>query len=666
MSQRGNAAVQAASTSRAHGGLRLVLLGAGGLLLSQILAGYLFLWWIGSPPHAATPLTVVRYAYYFGDRPQIRRAVLLCSALGLGGMGVAALAAVLPKPRALHGDARFARRQELGSAGLLGNEGILLGETAGRYILLPGQQGVALAAPPRSGKGVGVVIPNLLNWPGSVVCVDVKRENWTITAGYRAAMGQECYLFDPLAEDGRTARWNPNFYVAPQRNLGINDIQRIASMLYAEVQGTDPFWMASARSLFLGISLYLFETPSLPKTIGEVLRQGMASDDEGFGHHWKRIVEGRNSGRFPLSEQCVRALYDVIDLAPVTASSIRKTFTSRLDLWLNPMLDEATSASDFDLRDLRRRPMSIYVAVNPDDLHRLRPVLSLFFEQAIGLQTRVLPEHDSTLKYPVMMLLDEVAALGRIPILSESIAYVPGYNVRVVMVFQTPSQLREVYGVENAKTMMKSLGARIVYAPKDYDDAKEISDELGFTTVRVRSRSRPQFGGFSTRTDRSGNVTVSEQKRALLLPQEVKELGSDKEIIFCEGLRPILATKIRYFSDRRFRTRLVPPPNDPAPRFAPTDASELSTSAAADPDPTPNADALASSAPAEKKSGDENASGKSCRVAALTDTAQFDGLTLEDFDADFSRVQLPTHDGPWNEQEMQTAVHSFLETLEGR
>ena len=107
-------------------------------------------------------------------------------------------------------------------------------------------------------------------------------------------------------------------------------------MLYPDPPNVDPFWTASARSLFLGIALYLFETPSLPKTIGEVLRQGMASDDEGFGQHWKRLVEGRNSGKFPLSPQCVRSLYDVIDLAPVTASSIRKTFTSRLDLWLNP------------------------------------------------------------------------------------------------------------------------------------------------------------------------------------------------------------------------------------------------------------------------------------------------------------------------------------------
>jgi len=187
-----------------------------------------------------------------------------------------------------------------------------------------------------------------------------------------------------------------------------------------------------------------------------VLRQGMASDDEGFGHHWKRLIQGRKSGRYPLSSECMRALSDVIDLAPVTASSIRKTFTSRLDLWLNPMLDAATAASDFDLRELRSQRVSIYVGVNPDDLHRLRPVLSLFFEQAIGLQTRELPEHDPRLTNQLLMLLDEAPALGRIPILAESIAYLPGYNVRVVLVCQAPSQLREVYGEMNTQTMLKS------------------------------------------------------------------------------------------------------------------------------------------------------------------------------------------------------------------
>ena len=212
----------------------------------------------------------------------------------------------------------------------------------------------------------------------------------------------------PCPPTGDTARWNCLSYVSDAPDRRINDIQRIADILYAESPGTDPFWVASARSLFLGICLYLFETQSFPKTMGEVRRQGMASDDEGFGAHWKRIVQGRQSGKFPLSAECVRALYDVIDLAPVTASSVRKTFTSRLDLWANPLLDRATSADDFDLRDLRKKPMSIYVCVNPDDLHRLRPVLSLFFQQTIGLQTTELPEHNPALKYQLLMLLERI------------------------------------------------------------------------------------------------------------------------------------------------------------------------------------------------------------------------------------------------------------------
>ncbi|EQD29821.1 TRAG protein, partial [mine drainage metagenome] len=172
----------------------------------------------------------------------------------------------------------------------------------------------------------------------------------------------------------------------------------------------------------------------------------------------------------------------------------------------------ATAGNDFDLRDLRRRPTSIYVGVNPDDLHRLRPVLSLFFQQAIGLQTRALPEHDATLTHQVLMMLDEFAALGRIPIIAESVSYLPGYNVRVVIVIHTPAQLREVYGMNAAETMLKSLAARIVFAPKDYADAREISDELGMTTVKARTVSRPLFD-WGMRRARSRSVSVSEQRR---------------------------------------------------------------------------------------------------------------------------------------------------------
>lgn len=632
------------------------------LAISQYLAAFFFLWSVGLPMTLARPLTITRFAYYYGERADIRWKLALASATGvLLTAGCAALAFV-PGPRKLHGDARFARRAEIARAGLLGEHGVILGRIGRRCLMLPGQQGVALAAPPRSGKGTGVVIPNALNWPGSLVCVDIKRENWTITAGYRQACGQACYLLDFFAEDGRTARWNPFAYVSADRHRRVNDLQRIAEMLYPDPPNVDPFWTASARSLFLGIALYLFETPSLPKTIGEVLRQGMASDDEGFGQHWKRIIEGRNSGRFPLSAECVRALYDVIDLAPVTASSIRKTFTSRLDLWLNPILDAATSANDFDLRALRSRPMSIYVAVNPDDLHRLRPVLNLFFQQSIGLQTRELPERNPRLQYQVMMLLDEFTALGRIPIIAEAIAYLPGYNVRVVLVIQTPAQLREVYGIHNAETMLKSLAARIVFAPKDFSDAQEISNELGFTTVNVKTLSRPLLS-FDSRDRRSRSVSISEQRRALLLPQEVKELGNEEAIVFYEGLRPIRCRKIRYFADARFRKRLFPPPDAPAPGGG---------DAGTDPETVSTCDlAIGGHLSIERSPMPEPAGGKphhqsesDMRDGTVDDVRRIDALTLEDFAADFSKVDIPQHEGPLTDAEMANAVSSFLNSLQ--
>jgi type IV secretion system protein VirD4 len=654
----------AQSLSRVPLAIVAVLLAVG---LSQYLAGYFLVWSLHAPLHEAGILTAARYAYYYGDQPAVRGRILLSSAAGLLLVAAAAGAALWPRARALHGDARFASWREIAATGLLGPRGIILGRLGGRYLMLAGQQGVALAAPPRAGKGVGVVIPNLLNWPDSVIVTDVKKENWAVTAGYRRSRGHIVHLFDPLS--ARTARWNPFTYVPAQPDLRIDGVQKIADMFYTEIPGTDPFWIASARSLFVGIGLYLLETPSLPATIGEVRRQGMASDDEGFAHHWKRIIEGRNSGRFPLSDECVRALYDVIDLAPVTASSIRKTFTSRLDLWANPLLDRATSGNDFDLRDLRKVPMSLYVGVNPDDLHRLRPLLSLFFQQAIGLQTQSLPEHDPTLRCQLLLLLDEFAALGRIPIISEAASYLPGYNVRLVLIFQALSQLREVYGPHASATMLKSLAARIVFAPKDYDEAKEISEELGDCTVRARAFSRPRFAQWGRRpSGQGGQVTLSEQRRPLLLPQEVKELGKEEALLFYEGLRPIRCRKLRYYEERRFRRRLLPPPAQPiapdatlrsAPKELSVDAPER---AAAEGRPAEPQGAQAQNAERSPGHLTEAHNEPILREPTLDDLPRLESLTLADFGGNYDRITA-SEGHTATESEIQAEVEQFLAGL---
>src|SRR6202011_4976714 len=243
---------------------------AAGVIAAQYLAGYFFLWVSHVDPRRSTPLTILQYSHYYGRIPVIRRRAMLCSGAGLVLVTALSLVLVIPKPRPLHGEAQFARGPEIARAGLFSPDGLILGEMGSRYLMLPGQQSVILAAPPRSGKDVGIVVPNGLHWPGSLVQVDIKRENWSITAGFRASCGQACFRFEPLAANGDTARWNCLSYVSQFPDRRINDIQRIADILYAESPGADPFWVASARSLFLGICLYLFETQSLPKTMGEV------------------------------------------------------------------------------------------------------------------------------------------------------------------------------------------------------------------------------------------------------------------------------------------------------------------------------------------------------------------------------------------------------------
>jgi type IV secretion system protein VirD4 len=658
--------VKRAGIERAARGLVLL---AGVLLAGQYLAGFLFLLWVRSDPKQATPLTITRYAYYYGARRDITRKLWISSGAGLALALVPTILVLWPRAAPLHGNARFSTRTEVRSAGLFSPLGIILARVGRQLLRLPGQQGVAVIARSRSGKGAGIVIPNLLEWPDSLICVDPKHENYTITAGHRVRCGHAVYLFDPFSETRNTARWNPLGYIPDDPALRVNALQRIADMLYPEVQGVDPFWVASARTLFLGIGLYVFETPSLPRTIGEILRQGMASDDEGFGAHWKRLINGRNSGRYPLSPQCVRALCDVIDLAPVTASSIRKTFTSRLDLWLNPILDWATSANDFDLRELRSQRMSIYVGVLPEDMHRLRPVLSLFFQQAIALQTRQLPEHNPKLIYQVMFLLDEFTSLGRIPIIAEAIGLMSGYNIRVVLVIQARSQLREVYGQNAAETILRNLAARVVFGADEYSDAREISEELGTITVQTQSVSKPGFQLFS-RSPRTRSVSVSEQRRPLMLPQEVQAMKASKAIVFYEGIRPIRCTKIRYFKERRFKRLVHAPPRFAAPNMTalpppvaptnqvPTSAEagdgggsiqfETSSTAQSSHAPTP--------LPAPSRRG---------RPATAQDIERIDQLRLEDFDVDLSHVRLPQK--PEGErlslEELDTSVSDFMNAI---
>ena len=169
------------------------------------------------------------------------------------------------RPLPLHGKARFASEREIKAAGLRSEEGLLLGRKDGAMLCFGGSEHVLVYAPTRAGKGVGYVIPNLLNWPDSVVVLDVKKENWDRSAGFRAAHGQEVHLFDPLNENGRTARYNPLGYVRSDPADLYDDLQRIAVMLFPAESRGDPFWFEAARSAFVAVGGYVAKRPGSPR-----------------------------------------------------------------------------------------------------------------------------------------------------------------------------------------------------------------------------------------------------------------------------------------------------------------------------------------------------------------------------------------------------------------
>ncbi len=498
---------------------------------------------------------VPAWFWYFRGDPQVQHwlGVGLLTALGLAGFAGMAIARGLRPP--LHGAARWANEAELAAAGLRAKAGIVLGRKGGRLLTFGGPEHVMLYAPTRTGKGVGVVIPNLLTWPDSVVVLDVKRENWEASAGFRATHGQEVILFDPLDSEGRTARFNPLGHIDRSDPIAVLDeLQKLSVMLFPAPHNADPFWAEAARTGFIGVGAYVAETPELPFSLGAIYRELTRGDPR---TRLPALVAARVDAGKPLSAGCAGALADFCSASENTFSGVKQTLTSRMGLWLNPRVCTATDASDFDLRDLRSRRISLYLCVSPDNLVRIAPLYALLLQQLVDLSTRELPRL-GRYDVPVLLVLDEFARLGHAAMIAHGFSYVAGYGLRLLPVLQSPAQLRAEYGPDLAEEIMANCGVEIAFAPKELRVAQDLSERLGYWTYAGQSTSRP-----SLLSRGAHSMTESDQRRALMMPQELIQMSSRRLLVLRAGLPPVRGDKIVYWREKAFASRVAPPPAVP-------------------------------------------------------------------------------------------------------
>jgi type IV secretion system protein VirD4 len=421
-----------------------------------------------------------------------------------------------------------------------------------------GEGHVCAIAPPRSGKGVGVVIPTLHTWPDSVVVMDIKGENFRLTAGRRKQMGQVVLRFDPTGSN--SCSFNPFDEVPLRTEDEWGDIDNIAtSLLDPRGRGSvmDSHWDRQGVG-WVGAALchlLYFEQDKTLRGLAHLiagLDPTSRSGDDGIISTIKRMRDANHTGNGPHPD-VAREMQMMLDKAPNERSGIISTVQGFLKIYRDPRIAAATCRSDFRIADLmnHERPVSLYLVIPVKDMDRIQPLLRLVLNQVVkGLTPRM--DTGQAPRWKLLLMLDEFCVLGHMELLSKMLPFVPGYGIRACVIAQNLTQIEAAYGRD--QPIVQTCETLLALTPNrdDIQTAKFLSELAGDTTVVERHRSWNSSG-----------PSTSEQKtrRPLITPGEVLELPTSKALIFKRGAKPFLADQFVYYRDKRFRqwSQIKPP-----------------------------------------------------------------------------------------------------------
>ncbi|WP_425063477.1 conjugal transfer protein TraG [Pyruvatibacter mobilis] len=464
---------------------------------------------------------------------------------------------------ATYGSARWAETSEIRKAGLLDPDGVVLGRHERDYLRHDGPEHVLCFAPTRSGKGVGLVIPSLLTWPGSAIVHDIKGENWQLTSGFRAQHGR-VLLFDPT--NPNSSAYNPLLEVR-RGKWEVRDVQNIADILVDPEGSLDKrnHWEKTSHSLLVGAILHvLYAEPD--KTLAGVAK--FLSDP-------KRPVESTllammrtphlgDAGPHPVVASAARELRNKSDNE---MSGVLSTAMSFLGLYRDPVVAEVTRRCDWRISDIvgDEQPTTLYLVVPPSDINRTKPLMRLLLNQVGRRLTEDLQANAG--RHRLLLMLDEFPALGRLDFFETALAFMAGYGLKSFLIAQSLNQIEKAYGPNNS--ILDNCHVRVSFATNDERTAKRVSDALGTAT---EMKAMKNYAGHRLAPWLSHlMVSRSETARQLLTPGEIMQLPPDDEIVMVAGIPPVRAKKARYFADERFCERLLAPPDLTLPDTARAD-----------------------------------------------------------------------------------------------
>ena len=559
------------------------------IIVSLVVVGFIWAatqwtaWRLGFQPQLGAPATdilgwpiyppwsfFVWWYFYDAYAPRVFvEGAIIAGSGGIAAIGVAIFLSVLRAREArdvtTYGSARWAERRDVESCGLLAADGVVLGRFENHYLRHDGPEHVLCFAPTRSGKGVGLVVPSLLTWPGSAIVHDIKGENWQLTAGWRARFTRTI-LFDPT--DAKSAAYNPLLEVR-RGDSEVRDVQNVADIL------VDPegllerrnHWEKTSHSLLVGAILHVLYAEA-DKTLAGVAAF-LSDPGRPIEATLAAMMRTPHLGDRP-HPVVAQAARELLNKSENERSGVLSTAMSFLGLYRDPVVAKVTSRCDWRIRDLvsGARPTTLYLVVPPSDISRTKPLVRLVLNQ-IG--RRLTEELNANRKrHRLLLLLDEFPALGRLDFFESQLAFMAGYGLKAFLIAQSLNQIEKAYGQNNA--ILDNCHVRVSFATNDERTAKRVSDALGTAT---EMRAMKNYAGHRL-SPWLGHLMVSRQEtaRPLLTPGEIMQLPPDDEIVLVSGAPPIRGKKARYYADPQLKTRILSPPELLA---EPTVSEELQT-----------------------------------------------------------------------------------------
>ncbi len=432
-------------------------------------------------------------------------------------------------------------------------------------------------APTRSGKGVSLIIPNLLTYRGSVLVVDPKGENAWVTAAYRRdALGQKTVIVDPWGEVNRRygsmagasetiARFNPLSILDPESDEYVDDLGYLADALIISQSSRDPHWDDSARELVAGLIAFVVESPAYRAAASLGLVRGLLTLPEPELRVVIKDAQALERGSI------ARAKLARFDAATDEINSVMSTARTQTAFLDSEVLARNMDESDFSFEELCGGNISVYLVLPPDKLETYARWLRLMVSIAIravargtgGTKALELARPRSPHGLPALFMLDEFGTIGKLNAVAQAYGLMAGLGMIMWVFAQDLNQLKRDYP-DHWETFIGNSQAMTCFGVMDNFTADYISKMLGTATIEQVNVSTssgtsvaPLTGNASifksgrTSIQTSTSYSTQTMSRPLLHPDELRGLGVDHCIIMGR-FPPIMSRRIVYHQDWDF------------------------------------------------------------------------------------------------------------------